>query len=90
MARMYAWSPSSRRAWVEIKSRGCWPPKWGVALLTEGVGRNTRSRSSPTGADVALLTEGVGRNWKRFFSSAARSSSPSSRRAWVEILPMAR
>ena len=34
---------------------------------------------------VALLAEGVDRNFFRWAESAAITSSPSSRRAWIEI-----
>ena len=58
------WSPSSRRAWIEICVFlhffiSCW-----VALLAEGVDRNWSSMhtSTVTGM-VALLAEGVDRNF---------------------------
>ena len=35
---------------------------------------------------VALLAEGVDRNFKRFSDTADTMGSPSSRRAWIEIL----
>ena len=58
-----------------------------VALLAEGVGRNPicswRSRSGCW--TVALLAEGVGRNEWWCLSEWYGLSSPSSRRAWVEI-----
>ena len=58
-----------------------------VALLAEGVGRNTLvcPQVAVTVA-VALLAEGVGRN--RFCKAkfTLRERSPSSRRAWVEIM----
>ena len=34
------WSPSSRRAWIEMGLRACAPPLARVALLAEGVDRN--------------------------------------------------
>ena len=39
--KRFSWSPSSRRAWVEINL--LWKKLWknAVALLAEGVGRNT-------------------------------------------------
>ena len=39
-----------------------------------------------TAANVALLTEGVDRNLRRCWLIADAVSSPSSRRAWIEIL----
>ena len=57
-----------------------------VALLTEGVGRNTILCTLKTiGLRVALLTEGVGRNRLLDGESIDLMESPSSRRAWVEI-----
>mgnify|MGYP006982578424 CR=1 FL=1 len=57
-------SPSSRRAWIEIKEwRKTEQDEW-VALLAEGVDRNfcfalwLAVRNA-----VALLAEGVDRNW---------------------------
>ena len=56
-------SPSSRRAWIEIRSPAELADLTRVALLAEGVDRNT----SPHGRKlrrrcVALLAEGVDRN----------------------------
>ena len=39
---------------------------------------------------VALLAEGVDRNSPLLTSSGTRKTSPSSRRAWIEIAPMPR
>ena len=39
-----AWSPSSRRAWIEIPRKGLRPLTRHVALLAEGVDRNTFQR----------------------------------------------
>ena len=56
-------SPSSRRAWIEIREllRGrCGPP---VALLAEGVDRNIELPFLLCfEKSIALLTEGAGRN----------------------------
>ena len=55
-------SPSSRRAWIEIAQTepGC---LYGhVALLAEGVDRNTAAVDDNTVTYVALLAEGVDRN----------------------------
>ena len=58
----------------------------GVALLAEGVGRNQMGPVLRVGVDaVALLAEGVGRNTDRCPQAGLAQSSPSSRRAWVEI-----
>ena len=61
--------------------------KYSVALLAEGVGRNPALCPQRVGVNqVALLAEGVGRNcgWMDMLTSTPRS--PSSRRAWVEIV----
>ena len=80
-------SPSSRRAWVEISmARACRSPP-SVALLAEGVGRNRPFlKIYSFVACVALLTEGVGRNIKTGGQCIHLQASPSSRRAWVEMM----
>ena len=56
-------SPSSRRAWIEIFSgKGYITQKGWVALLAEGVDRNSSSAEWSAGILVALLAEGVDRN----------------------------
>ena len=59
-----------------------------VALHPEGVDRNHRS-SGPYGRryNVALHPEGVDRNSRSSSSISAQMSSPSTRRAWIEITP---
>ena len=56
-----------------------------VALLAEGVDRNTSSMTSTPSMNVALLAEGVDRNSPSPFWKLWSSRSPSSRRAWIEI-----
>ena len=58
-----------------------------VALLAEGVDRN-RDAPLTVEADlaVALLAEGVDRNLKVDIRHFYDSMSPSSRRAWIEIM----
>ena len=58
----------------------------GVALLAEGVDRNTLVTPRSLLGLVALLAEGVDRNIFLWFSPCTASESPSSRRAWIEIL----
>ena len=56
-------SPSSRRAWIEMLFVDAvhWEHK--VALLAEGVDRNSQTGSwDDTSRQVALLAEGVDRN----------------------------
>ena len=81
-----ALSPSSRRAWVEMHRMTIWPRGSSVALLAEGVGRNPTTHPPSPPRAVALLAEGVGRNALSAFAIRLSISSPSSRRAWVEIL----
>ena len=57
-----------------------------VALLTEGVDRNVRYDFVKLFCQVALLTEGVDRNNPYPVGIGDRDASPSSRRAWIEIL----
>ena len=58
-----------------------------VALLAEGVDRNSMAacRVSMDGA-VALLAEGVDRNSRIITRGRTVPASPSSRRAWIEIM----
>ena len=79
-------SPSSRRAWIEIERlrRGC--PLWTVALLAEGVDRNTGDK---TGNLTMHWSPSSRRAWIEIFRLGPALSecrpSPSSRRAWIEI-----
>ena len=79
-------SPSSRRAWIEIPAR---PPAKSttraVALLAEGVDRNSNGHYTIAAADVALLAEGVDRNFLGTVPRPDALKSPSSRRAWIVI-----
>ena len=58
-----------------------------VALLAEGVDRNIVVTLRAAVLPVALLAEGVDRNWSRASKPPECKPSPSSRRAWIEILP---
>ena len=78
-------SPSSRRAWIEIGwYRSAGTSRW-VALLAEGVDRNSCPAIRPWHWKVALLAEGVDRNSYLSRWLGADRASPSSRRAWIEI-----
>ena len=79
-------SPSSRRAWIEIKIAGDLSPAVSVALLAEGVDRNIVVTLRAAVLPVALLAEGVDRNWSRASKPPECKPSPSSRRAWIEII----
>ena len=58
-----------------------------VALLAEGVDRNSmRCLLLNLPASVALLAEGVDRNRLELSDLPPRYRSPSSQRAWIEIL----
>ena len=79
-------SPSSRRAWIEIKRRCTKTARRIVALLAEGVDRNLLCLSYRRSVDrVALLAEGVDRNAAARCQLRGKCRSPSSRRAWIEI-----
>ena len=56
-----------------------------VALLAEGVDRNTNTAKKTKKIKVALLAEGVDRNILFVFRAVTLNMSPSSRRAWIEI-----
>ena len=57
-----------------------------VALLAEGVDRNSNwVMDTKIGNNVALLAEGVDRNENEKENIFDGISSPSSRRAWIEI-----
>ena len=81
------WSPSSRRAWIEISVRPGHALDRRVALLAEGVDRNTPLFVTSRPRAVALLAEGVDRNIVQSSNLGQRPRSPSSRRAWIEISP---
>ncbi len=55
-------SPSSRRAWIEIRLLPATWPVPQVALLAEGVDRNHDVEIIAIPVHVALLAEGVDRN----------------------------
>ena len=57
-----------------------------VALLAEGVDRNATLARRVRVAAVALLAEGVDRNTYGRKTMGDMLTSPSSRRAWIEIL----
>ncbi len=56
-----------------------------VALLAEGVDRNSVVYHLTRQLCVALLAEGVDRNWPESVTWKWKVPSPSSRRAWIEI-----
>ena len=79
-------SPSSRRAWIEIPHYFRQICDELVALLAEGVDRNAVGFQIVQLLRVALLAEGVDRNKERGGGKGNLKESPSSRRAWIEIL----
>ena len=59
-----------------------------VALLAEGVDRNHLfPGAAANNTQVALLAEGVDRNTDSGPDGSPTVRSPSSRRAWIEIVP---
>ena len=63
IARGASGSPSSRRAWIEMTKPFLHKQSfYVVALLAEGVDRNSQQDTSRSLAGVALLAEGVDRN----------------------------
>ena len=70
---LLVWSPSSRRAWIEIEVDEGDAGQRKVALLAEGVDRNQKIPQLALVVEgVALLAEGVDRN---FCAKAARGRS---------------
>ena len=59
---LFLLSPSSRRAWIEIRISIISRIACLVALLAEGVDRNSEIKSESQCSSVALLAEGVDRN----------------------------
>ena len=57
-----------------------------VALHPEGVDRNAPVTAAQTNILVALHPEGVDRNKQRKVLVLGKLLSPSTRRAWIEIL----
>ena len=57
-----------------------------VALLAEGVDRNPATFGGLIDESVALLAEGVDRNPNAPYPVVWKEESPSSRRAWIEII----
>ena len=79
-------SPSSRRAWIEIEVDEGDAGQRKVALLAEGVDRNFCAKAARGRSRVALLAEGVDRNTPEKVRPSVPKWSPSSRRAWIEIV----
>ena len=78
-------SPSAKRAWIEIRASPTSRSSSYVALCEEGVDRNvTQSGLRPSGC-VALCEEGVDRNARLWSKPRLVLSSPSAKRAWIEI-----
>ena len=78
-------SPSSRRAWIEIPRKISISTSTCVALLAEGVDRNTVvdnrcAAQKPSPSSRRAWIE-MNRRWQR----SSGPASPSSRRAWIEI-----
>ena len=86
---LFLLSPSSRRAWIEMVRQVVSRVILRVALLAEGVDRNTESplftrsfQSSPS-SRRAWIEIHYPTLWESVFCG-----SPSSRRAWIEMLPV--
>ena len=79
-------SPSTRRAWIEIISLICSGKTGVVALHPEGVDRNYYTLSPTPLKPVALHPEGVDRNFFGYDIANLDRGSPSTRRAWIEMI----
>ena len=78
-------SPSSRRAWIEIRQTRTELARLQVALLAEGVDRNWSERSM---RKQNAMSPSSRRAWIEILLLQHRKNptgSPSSRRAWIEI-----
>ena len=73
-----------REVYNETKAEG-FLSVFAVALLAEGVDRNTIVQQQDDWGKVALLAEGVDRNATACVLIVGLGQSPSSRRAWIEI-----
>ena len=86
-SKIWHWSLSARRAWIEININGPMTKGQVVALRKESVDRNITLRCSPVSAfTVALRKESVDRNKRLGLLGWLRTLSLSARRAWIEIL----
>ena len=59
-----------------------------VALHPEGVDRNINFAQTVGEGNVALHPEGVDRNFYEIQDTSSTKASPSTRRAWIEMLFM--
>ena len=78
-------SPSSRRAWIEIFFPLALYVNFTVALLAEGVDRNSKRSNKAAQGDKSPSSR---RAWIEIILSrlpTQKIQSPSSRRAWIEI-----
>ena len=82
---LFLLSPSSWRAWIEMGKHGASKRASSVALLPEGVDRNSIAVARRITLRVALLTEGVDRNLMKKKNWKPVTWSPSSRRVWIEM-----
>ena len=82
-------SPSTRRAWIEMPTIAEPCERMPVALHPEGVDRNPlRQNNHGVKPAVALHPEGVDRYYNTIPRSARANLSPSTRRAWIEMIVM--
>ena len=80
-------SPSSRRAWIEIPVKPTCRPLSTRRPPRGGHGWKCKPQLAfPAGQIVALLAEGVDRNGKGGLNVGGIAKSPSSRRAWIEMI----
>ena len=84
------WSPSARRAWIEITNEPHYIEKLPVALRKEGVDRNDFPVFAPP---TSIGSPSARRAWiEMSWTSTPIPSqrSPSARRAWIEIMALRR
>ena len=78
-------SPSSRRAWIEIRMRSLASSAFASPSSRRAWIEIVAALSCCRDVPVALLAEGVDRNRFGQTERSATARSPSSRRAWIEI-----
>ena len=79
-------SPSSRRAWIEIKRNAVAPLVYDASPSSRRAWIEMCKSSMPRPRRlVALLAEGVDRNYTVEAEQTGATGSPSSRRAWIEM-----
>ena len=81
-------SPSTRRAWIEIRHPRAYLQQPAVALHPEGVDRNYAIISRCGAARKSPSTRRAWIEIQKIEDRALSTLSPSTRRAWIEIIQL--